>query len=85
MNEHRELWYESSAVELGKEVRLNDVIGLYHASHSWTGRFPRASAAPRPPRLATFLARESGTCVLSDAGQEGAVPLLESLIWPRGL
>jgi homoserine O-acetyltransferase len=63
---------------------LNDVIGLYHASHSWTGRFPRASAAPRPPRFATFLVREGGASVLSDAEQEGAIPLLESLIWPRG-
>jgi len=63
---------------------LNDVIGLYHARHSWTGRFPRAGVTPRPPRFATFLAREGGASVLSDTEQEGAIPLLESLIWPHG-
>jgi homoserine O-acetyltransferase len=62
---------------------LNDVIGLYHPSHSWTGRFPRASIVPQAPRFATFLVREDGATVLSDVEQEGAVPLLDSLIWPH--
>jgi len=62
---------------------LNDVIGLYHPSHSWTGRFPRAGFRPRAPRFATFLVREGGVTVLTDTEVEGAVPLLESLIWPH--
>ncbi len=62
---------------------LNDVIGLFHSSHSWTGRFPLASFNFRPPRFATFLAREQGITVLTDAEQPGAIPLLDSLIWPH--
>jgi len=62
---------------------LNDVIGLYHASHSWTGRFPRAGFAPQAPRFATFLAREDDATVLTDTEQKGAVPLLDSIIWPH--
>lgn len=62
---------------------LNDVVGLFHPRHSWTGRFPRAGFAPRPARFATFLVREGGATVLSDTEQAGAIPLLESLIWPH--
>jgi homoserine dehydrogenase len=62
---------------------LNDVIGLYHPSHSWTGRFPRAGVHLRAPRFATFVVREEGATVLTDIEQPGAVPLLESLIWPH--
>ncbi len=62
---------------------LNDVIGLYHSSHSWTGRFPRAAFQLRTPRFAAFLARVNGTTVLTDVEKEGAVPVLESLIWPH--
>ncbi len=62
---------------------LNDVIGLFHPRHSWTGRFPPAAEALLEPRFATFLVREGGATVLSDAAKEGAVPLLESLIWPH--
>lgn len=62
---------------------LNDVIGLFHPSHSWTGRYPRAAFAPRAPRFGAFLIREDGATVLSDTEQSGAVPLLDSLIWPH--
>ena len=62
---------------------LNDVIGLYHPHHSWTGRFPHLEIGLTPPRFATFIAREGGATVLTDTGREGSVPLLESLIWPR--
>lgn len=60
---------------------LNDVIGLYHSRHSWTGRFPRAAFELQAPRFATFLARKDRAAGLTDIYQEGAVPLLESLIW----
>jgi homoserine O-acetyltransferase len=62
---------------------LNDVIGLYHPRHSWTGRFPRAQSPPRAPKFATFLTRERGATVLSDEQQEGSIPLLDALIWPH--
>ena len=62
---------------------LNDVLGLYHPSHSWTGRFPRGQSAPRAPKFARFLTREGGASVLRDECQEGAIPLLEALIWPH--
>jgi len=62
---------------------LNDVIGLYHPRHSWTGRFPRSGFGPRAPRFATFLVREGEMTVLSDTEQPGGIPLLESLIWPH--
>jgi homoserine dehydrogenase len=63
---------------------LNDVIGLFHPSHSWTGRFPRSGIKPRSPRFAAFLTRESGATMLSDTEQQGSIPLLDSLIWPLG-
>jgi homoserine O-acetyltransferase/O-succinyltransferase len=62
---------------------LNDVIGLYHPSHSWTGRFPRATHGLQPPRFATYLVREAGASLLSDEPVEGGIPLLDSLIWPH--
>jgi|GEM_PF-16543 len=62
---------------------LNDVIGLYHSSHSWTGRFPRAGLKLKAPRFASFLVRENGATVLTDKEQEGAIPVIESLIWPH--
>ncbi len=62
---------------------LNDVIGLFHSSHSWTGRFPRADRAPAAPRFSTFLVREAGATVLSDEEKECAVPLLDSLVVAR--
>ncbi len=62
---------------------LNDIIGLYHPSHSWTGRFPQAGFRPLAPRFGTFLARKDGAAVLTDMEQEGAIPLLESMMWPH--
>jgi hypothetical protein len=58
------------------------LIGLYHPSHSWTGRYPWANVQPQPPRFAAFLALENRVVVLSDTPQPGAVPLLDSLVGP---
>ena len=58
---------------------LNDLIGLYHPSHSWTGRFPPAGFAPSPPDFARFLAREADWAVVTDRPSRGAVPLIDSL------
>jgi hypothetical protein len=63
---------------------LNAGIGLFHPSHSWTGRFPRSGSKLRTPRFAPFLTREGGTSALSDAAEDGSIPLLDSLIWPHG-
>jgi homoserine dehydrogenase len=61
---------------------LNDVIGLFHPRHSWTGRFPRANFGFQALRFVTFLTREGGVTVLTDTEQENCVPLLESMIYP---
>jgi homoserine O-acetyltransferase len=57
---------------------LNDLIGLFHPSHSWTGRFPPAGFAPVAPEFSRFLVREGGVSV---AGQPtpGAIPVLDSM------
>jgi hypothetical protein len=60
----------------------NDVIGLFPPSHSRTGRFPRAVVLRKAPRFATFPVREAGASVLADDEREGAIPLLESMVWP---
>jgi homoserine O-acetyltransferase len=59
---------------------LNDLIGLYHPSHSWTGRFPPAGFSPAQPRFANFLVREHGATMLDDENVNGGIPVLESLI-----
>jgi homoserine O-acetyltransferase len=54
---------------------LNDLIGLYHPSRSWTGRYPRA---PRPlgrPRFRRYLCMtESGPAVTGEPAAN-AVPI----------
>ena len=57
---------------------LNDLIGLFHPSHSWTGRYPPAGFAPLPPVFARHLARD-GEVRVTGRPAPGAVPLLESL------
>jgi homoserine dehydrogenase len=57
---------------------LNDLIGLFHPSHSWTGRFPPAGFAPMAPGFTRFLVREGGVTV-GDQPSPGAIPLLESM------
>ncbi|MGE5357780.1 MAG: homoserine dehydrogenase, partial [Bacteroidales bacterium] len=59
---------------------LNDIIGLFNPSRSWTGRYPRAACAPEAPRFTNFLARERGATVITDTQVPGAVPLLESMV-----
>ncbi len=58
---------------------LNDLVGLFHPSHSWTGRYPPASTSPARPRFERFVVRDGGKVVFSDTMTEGAVPVLESL------
>ena len=58
---------------------LNDLIGLYHPSHSWTGRFPPAGFDPSPPCFTRYLANEGDWAMLTERASDGAVPLLESL------
>ena len=57
---------------------LNDLIGLFHPSHSWTGRFPPAGFAPVAPEFTRFLVSAGGVTV-SDRPAPGAIPLLESM------
>lgn len=57
---------------------LNDLIGLFHPAHSWTGRFPRAAHLPSAPRFAHFLAREGNAAVITDDPLPGSIPVLGS-------
>jgi homoserine O-acetyltransferase len=59
---------------------LNDLIGLFHPSHSWTGRFPPADFAPAAPRFGAFLAVQRGVVRISPDAGGGAVPLLDSML-----
>jgi homoserine O-acetyltransferase len=64
---------------------LSDLIGLYDSRQSWTGRYPRAARVPRGPQFARFLVRDDrGAATITDAAREGAIPLLDSLVHPRG-
>ncbi|MFH1279030.1 MAG: homoserine O-acetyltransferase [Candidatus Eisenbacteria bacterium] len=58
---------------------LNDLIGLYHPSRSWTGRYPRAAAPPREPVFDKWLVRDGSEVRLVDEEGPGAVAVLESL------
>ena len=58
---------------------LNDLIGLFHPSHSWTGRYPPAAFAPGAPVFARFLVRDGGVRI-ADRPAPGAIPLLDSML-----
>jgi homoserine O-acetyltransferase len=62
---------------------LNDVLGLFHPAHSWTGRYPRAERPPAAPRFARFLVPSRGGPELLDEDAPGAVPLLGALLGRR--
>jgi len=63
---------------------LNDLIGLFHPRHSWTGRLPRSGMKRKTPRFATFITNEGGATVLTETAEPGSIPLLDSLVWPHG-
>ncbi len=58
---------------------LNDLMGLFDPSLSWTGRYPRADVPVQAPRFSHFLSREAGVTAITDTPAAGAVPLLEPL------
>jgi hypothetical protein len=62
---------------------LNDVLGLFHPAHSWTGRYPRAERPLAAPRFARYLARSRGGPELLDDVAPGAIPLLGALLGRR--
>jgi homoserine O-acetyltransferase len=57
---------------------LNDLIGLFHPSHSWTGRFPPAGFAPVAPEFSRWLVREGGVSI-GERATPGAIPLRDSM------
>jgi len=64
---------------------LTDLVGLFDARQSWTGRYPRAQRVPGAPEFARYLASEAaGGVTVIDRPREGAVPFLDSVIRPRG-
>jgi homoserine dehydrogenase len=61
---------------------LNDLIGLFHPRHSWTGRFPPAGFAPAAPEFARYLVRapDGDVAVVEiERPDEVGVPLLDSM------
>jgi homoserine dehydrogenase len=64
---------------------LTDLIGLFDPRQSWTGRYPRAVRVPRGPEFARYLTRDgAGAAAITDEPGDGAVPLLDSIVRPRG-
>jgi homoserine O-acetyltransferase/O-succinyltransferase len=59
---------------------LNDLIGLFNLSRSWTGRYARADLRPRAPSFSLYLGRERGATVITDTPDGEPVPLLESMV-----
>jgi homoserine O-acetyltransferase len=62
---------------------LGDLVGLYHPSRSWTGRYRSATRPSEPPEFTHFMGAEFSTVSISDVRTEGAVPVLESLVHPQ--
>ena len=58
---------------------LNDLVGLFHPSHSWTGRYPAADFAPAAPRFARYLAPGDPATIV-EREVPGGIPLLDSLV-----
>ncbi|MDQ7006335.1 MAG: homoserine O-acetyltransferase [Acidobacteriota bacterium] len=62
---------------------INDLVGLFDTRVSWTGRFDPAGQPPRAPDFAHWLMLRDGKAVVGEAGGEGAIPVLRSLLHPR--
>ncbi|RPJ42495.1 MAG: alpha/beta fold hydrolase, partial [Candidatus Latescibacterota bacterium] len=58
---------------------LNDLIGLYHPSRSWTGRYPRASRKLGPVPFRRWLRPAGAGAVVADGPSDDGVPILEAL------
>lgn len=56
---------------------LNDLIGLFHAPRSWTGRARRAPTPPDAPRFTRWLSIENGAAAI---GASGTVPVLGGVL-----
>jgi hypothetical protein len=59
---------------------LNDLIGIFHARRSWTGRYPRAERKPASPHFTRFLSIEEGGPSIVPSPTRSSVPLLDSLL-----
>lgn len=55
---------------------LNDLVGLFDPTHSWTGRYPAATEAPRPVAFERWLVLEGGEPAVSEIARPGSVPVL---------
>jgi len=58
---------------------LNDLIGIFHARRSWTGRYPRAGRKLTSPRFTRFLSIKDGAPSIVPHPTSHSVPLLDSL------
>ncbi|MFH1681282.1 MAG: hypothetical protein ABIH26_11655 [Candidatus Eisenbacteria bacterium] len=58
---------------------LNDLLGFFHPSRSWAGRFPRAAGRPAVPLFERHLRIEGGAARITEAPAGDSVPVLDSL------
>ncbi len=61
---------------------LNDLLGLFDPSASWTGRYPPAPFVPRSPEFGLHLVHHGRASRIADRPGRGSIPLLESLVLP---
>jgi homoserine O-acetyltransferase len=63
---------------------LGDLVGVFDARRSWTGRYPRDTRTPRRPEFAgSLVLGPDGSATATEGCEDGAVPLLDSLVQPR--
>jgi homoserine dehydrogenase len=58
---------------------LNDLIGVFDAEHSWTGRFPPVDAAVDAPTFDRWLVPDGNGLRVEERERDGAVPVLPVL------
>jgi hypothetical protein len=58
---------------------LNDLIGVFDADHSWTGRFPPVDAAVEAPTFDRWLVLDGERPRIEQRERDGAIPVLPVL------
>jgi homoserine O-acetyltransferase len=58
---------------------LNDLIGVFDADHSWTGRFPPVDAAVEAPTFDRWLVSDGERPRITQRERDGAIPVLPVL------
>ncbi len=58
---------------------LNDLIGVFDAEHSWTGRFPRVDEEVPGPTFDRWLVSDGDAVRMVETERDGAIPVLPVL------